>query len=211
MLSTSFSPPGWFFDYSVIVTHGWVISSSCIGFKLEAVRCLASLPFKAPSAEKEDNMKPNVSQQGKRWRQGKHFTWFQLLEVFLIAGFCKAFSLPLRFIFFIWASSMRFDLANLWSVEIFRPLLNGGAWRNLSIEWQIPLKWIYCNLHPFSFSLVHNICEGFDPADLFSSLQAGFEFVVLHTMLKIKNKTCQFIFICYQSLKSCHENSKLKM
>ena len=38
------------------------------------------------------------------------------------------------FRFFVCASSMRFDLANLGSVEICRPLLNGGALRNLSIE-----------------------------------------------------------------------------
>ena len=49
-------------------------------------------------------------------------------------GLCETFSLPLRFGFFICASSMRFDLANLGSVEICRPLLNGGALRYLSIE-----------------------------------------------------------------------------
>ena len=40
---------------------------------------------------------------------------------------------------------MRFDLANLGSVEICRPLLNGGgggggALRNFSIEWRNPSK-----------------------------------------------------------------------
>ena len=46
----------------------------------------------------------------------------------------------------------------------------------------------YCNLHPLSFPPLDKICVGFDQADLFLLFQVEFEFVFLHTKLKITKR-----------------------
>ena len=117
------------------MAHCCVLSPSRIDFKLETFRCQVSLTFTAPSAEEQDNMEPNVPQQGKWLRQGKNFAGFQLLEFFLLdRRFVRDIFFAASLKAFICASSIKCDLENLGSVEIFWPLFKGGALRYLSIE-----------------------------------------------------------------------------
>ena len=94
-----------------------------------------------------------------------------------MAGLCETFCLRLCLMLFICASSTKFDLENLESVEMFGPLLKGGALRNLSIKSRILIRQICCNLRPLSLWLLHRTCIDFDLASRFSSLHAEFELV----------------------------------
>lgn len=157
--------------------HALKIIISCFGRFISVVSFWSFLVVVSGFStclETQREMKPNVPQQGKPPVTAT--TTVRLISASrglfsLIAGLWE-----ILFCCFV-SSSIRFDLANLGSVTIFWPLLNGGALRYISMEWRNPIEGRFTVIFAFAFSLRHKIYVGFHQAGLFSSLQAGFEFL----------------------------------